>query len=87
MSIIRLLLFIVILVLLIRIINSFFKAIFGVFGQPERKQARNNGARGRRTGMFGNLKVDFMPKKKKGRTEDFKGGEYVDYEEVNDSKK
>ncbi|MCC5930050.1 MAG: hypothetical protein JJU28_12445 [Cyclobacteriaceae bacterium] len=87
MSIFRLILFIVILILLIRMLNSFFKVIFGVFGQPEKRQARNNGERGKGSGFFGNLKIDFMPKKKKSRTEDFKGGEYVDYEEINDSKK
>jgi hypothetical protein len=45
------------------------------------QQGRNDQNR-RYTSRNGNVNVDYQPKKKKPKG-DFKGGEYVDYEELN----
>jgi len=33
--------------------------------------------------MDGKISIDYVPQDKKGGKSDFKGGDYVDYEEVN----
>ena len=77
----KLLLFIFIFVILIRIINALFNGIYRVTGNPKSKTKNKFYTRNRNT--EGEIKVDQMPNKKKGKFDnDFKGGEYIDYEEV-----
>jgi len=67
------------------IVFLFFLAIYYLFILPfktkkdlEDKQPNRKRAKG------SNVDIDFVPEdKKQGRTDNFKGGEYIDYEEVN----
>ena len=54
------------------------KMLYGAMGQDPNQRNFNSQSK-RKPGS--NVDVDYVPKKKGGKT-DFKGGEYVDYEDV-----
>ncbi len=77
---IKLLLFIIIFLLLIRIINALFKGIYRVTGEPQKNRSKYTE---RSRPKEGEITIDEMPGKKRGKGNgNFKGGEYIDYEEV-----
>lgn len=56
------------------------KGVYKVFGQP---QQREKSRRNHQTRNRGGVQIDHMPDNKGGKFGDnYKGGEYVDYEEV-----
>jgi len=55
----------------------FFKTLSGNGGQQNPYQGHQQ-----QRSREGSIHVDYNPKDKKGNQQDFKGGEYVDYEEV-----
>ena len=59
--------------------GTLMRALYTVLGQdPNQRNVHNKSNRSK----DGNVNIDFVPKDRKGG-KDFKGGEYVDYEEVN----
>lgn len=73
-----LLLTIIIGYVIIKAIGIFFRLIIGgstmnQYGQQQQQQQRPTN---------GNVHVDYVPKNDKKTKENFKGGEYVDFEEV-----
>lgn len=77
----KLLLFILFFLLLIRVINFFFKGIYRAAGREPGKKYDNNFKN--RSKKNGEINIDHVPDKKGGKFgNDFKGGDYVDYEEV-----
>ena len=57
----------------------------GLFGQAQQQQQRNfNGGQQQQRPKEGNVNIDYAPKdqKTKKSSDNFKGGDYVDYEEV-----
>ncbi|MFY0607334.1 MAG: DUF4834 family protein [Cyclobacteriaceae bacterium] len=64
-----------------RVAGFFFKAVF----LSAQQRAQNNPYTQQRQSQTrprsGNLNIDYMPKDKKSK-DDFKGGDYVDFEEV-----
>ncbi|MBO6495477.1 MAG: DUF4834 family protein [Roseivirga sp.] len=82
---IKIILFIVVISWIFRGIVRFFS--IGLFGQAQQQQQRgfSNGRQYQqsRNNSDGNINIDYAPKKKsKKSSENFKGGDYVDYEEV-----
>ena len=76
----KLLLFIIIFLLLIRIINAVFKGIYRVTGEPQKNKSKYYE---RNRPKEGEITIDEMPGDKKGKGNGhIKGGEYIDYEEV-----
>ena len=55
------------------------RALYVTLGQDPTK--RNFQSRSRKS-PDGNINIDYVPKDKKSPKKDFKGGDYVDYEEV-----
>jgi len=74
----RLLAYIFLLYLVFRVINSVFRF---VIGRPQNtQQGHASTSRGKRAG---DINLEHMPDNSKGERKDrFKGGEYIDYEEV-----
>ena len=56
------------------------KMLYTAMGQDPPQKNFNNQSK-RKPGS--NVDVDYVPQNKKGGKSDFKGGEYVDYEDVN----
>ncbi|MFP4091879.1 MAG: DUF4834 family protein [Cyclobacteriaceae bacterium] len=93
----KFLLFLFFIYLLFRVINFFFKVASAVSGAKKQQEAFRN-ARGRggfgpnsrqqqkRRPTNGNVDIDYVPEDQQNGKErsfrDFKGGEYVDYEEL-----
>lgn len=93
----KFLVFLFFLYILFRIVSFFFKIMRTVSGAKEqarnfnRQQQRGyNASYGPKSRKYkqpedGNVNIDYIPdedKKKRKNTGNFKGGEYVDYEEV-----
>lgn len=94
----KFLLFLFFLYLLFRVINFFFKVMYTVsgakkqanFNRQQQSRQRHNGygpqSRKYKQPADGNVNIDYIPednKKKNGKgPRNFKGGEYVDFEEV-----
>lgn len=73
MRLLKYLLIGIIIYYLISKVGKFFLHL--LFGKPnEPKQQHSKGS-----STFGNIKINYKPKKD---DKDFKGGEYIDYEEV-----
>ena len=79
------LLFFLVFSFIFRTISRFF---FGsVIRQAQQQQQQRHSQQYQRTRPSdGNVNVDFAPKesRKQKSSDDFKGGDYVDYEELND---
>jgi len=91
----KFLLFLFLVYLLFRLVNFVFKVIRTVSGAKEQAQQfnrqyarqQNHGPNSRKYKQptNGNVNIEYIPeedKKKNKSNRDFKGGEYVDYEEV-----
>ena len=94
----KFLLFLFIIYLLFRVINFFFKVMYTVsgaknqanFNRQQYHQSRQNGhgtqSRKYKQPSDGNVNIDYIPddgKEKNGKgPRNFKGGEYVDFEEI-----
>lgn len=76
-SLLKLVLTFVIIYWLFKTVGKFF---FNTFANKENQQRRYQGQQNRNT-KTGNVHVDHNPNSNK-TPHDFKGGEYVDYEEV-----
>lgn len=63
-------------------VGGFFFKILTLGGSAQRQRTRQNQPPKRPPGT--NLNVDYAPGEKKTNKADFKGGEYVDFEEVED---
>ena len=75
----RLLVFLLIGFLVISFVNAFFRMLSGgsrTSGRPGQHQYRQSNRPN-----DGNVNVDYTPNQKKGK-ENYKGGQYIDYEEV-----
>lgn len=81
---IKIILFIVVFSWIFRGIVRFLSV--GLFGQAQQQQRGFNGGRQyqqTKKKPDGNINIEYAPKKKsKKSSENFKGGDYVDYEEV-----
>ena len=69
----------------IRLGGFIMKLLFSGFVKKQQQQTSSQGYRQQRKPADGNVNVDYIPKNaKKGNTSksDFKGGDFVDYEEV-----
>jgi len=55
------------------------RALYVALGQDP---SQRNSHRKSKPNMDGKVSIDYVPQNKKGGKSDFKGGEYVDYEEV-----
>ncbi|GHE74829.1 MULTISPECIES: DUF4834 family protein [Roseivirga] len=76
---------ILIFVLIFWVIRSVFKLFSVGLGQAQQQQHRgfSNSGRSHRKPSDGNVNIDYAPKKpSKKSSENYKGGDYVDYEEV-----
>ena len=77
----KLILFIIIFLLFIRIVNAIFKGIYKVTGEPQNKNKGRFYHRNRSS--EGEITIDQAPDEKDSkRKSTFKGGEYIDYEDV-----
>ena len=77
--------FFLICYLLYRFIGFFFKAFLILLGQRKNTQHRQR-QRHSRPRPEGSIHVEYEPPKDKKKQMEFKGGEYVDYEEVDKKK-
>lgn len=80
---VKFLLFIIFILLPIIVLNYLMKGVYRVFGhspQQRQKTWQNHN----QTKKSGTIHIDHIPEDKKGGKfgDNFKGGEYVDYEEV-----
>ena len=75
----RLILFILVIYLLIRMVNNAFNMLKGDSAGDRRNVHKGKGAK--REGM----NIDYAPRKEKSASEKYKGGDYVDYEDVDES--
>jgi uncharacterized protein YxeA len=78
-----LLILILVIYLLYKVGGFLFKIMF--LGSPNYQQRSQNGyERNHRKAQDGNLNIDYVPKKERGEKtgKGFKGGDYVDFEEV-----
>lgn len=80
--VLKILSFLFILYLLYRFVNFFFKVFYVMLGQRpgSQKSSRN------RKRPEGSIHVEQEPVRKKKKQVDFRGGEYVDYEEIESKK-
>ncbi len=76
----KFLLFVFIISYVVYKVGGFFFKILTLGGTAQRSQRNQPPKRPPGT----DLNVDYAPDKKKRNKEDFKGGEYVDFEEVKD---
>jgi len=93
----KFLLFLLFIYILFKVINFFFKVAAAVSGAKKQHEAFRDGRpndfgpKSRRQQQYkrpthGNVDIDYIPEEKKNGKRsfhNFKGGEYVDYEEVN----
>ncbi|WP_420388244.1 DUF4834 family protein [Roseivirga sp.] len=83
----KIILFIVVFSWIFRGVVRFLS--IGLFGQAQQQRNFNNGRQyqqqRQRSSSDGSVNIDYAPKKNSGKkksSENFKGGDYVDYEEV-----
>lgn len=62
-----------------RVIGLFFRLLSGSPSNPKPQDHTYHNYRGPKDG---NINVDYVPGKQKKPSKEFKGGEYVDYEEI-----
>ncbi len=62
-----------------RVLGLFFRLLTG---SPANPKTQEDPYRDRRRPKDGNVNVDYVPGKQQKSAKDFKGGEYVDYEEI-----
>ncbi|WP_017733197.1 hypothetical protein [Nafulsella turpanensis] len=74
--------FLLICYLLYRFIGFFFKAFFILLGQRHKNSHKQQRQRQNRRRPEGSIHVEYEPPKEKRKQVNFRGGEYVDYEEV-----
>lgn len=76
--------FLLILYLLWRVFGFVFRAMFVVMGRRAFERMNNNQQQQNRQARNpdGSIRIDKKPPKGKKDQADFKGGEYVDYEEI-----
>lgn len=79
--VLKILFFLFILYLLYRFIGFFFKVFYVLLGQRPRNQASSRN----RNRPEGSIHVEQKPPRKEKQVE-FRGGEYVDYEELDNKK-
>lgn len=79
--VLKILSFLFILYLLYRFIGFFFKVFYVLLGQRARDPRKSQHGFNRRR-PEGSIHVEKEPSRKKKKEVDFRGGEYVDYEEV-----
>lgn len=79
---IRFILFSLVITWVFRGISRFLSG--SAFGQAQQQQRNFNGGNGKQRPSDGNVNIDYAPKQNstKKSSENFKGGDYVDYEEV-----
>jgi hypothetical protein len=67
------------------IVFLFFMAIYYIFILPFRpKNDLEDKRPNRKRARDSNVDIDYIPEdKKQGKSDKFKGGEYIDYEEIN----
>lgn len=82
MSFIRIIFFIIIIVVLAKLLAYGFKFLIWLF-KSDTKQNFFSQNSGNSKKAEGTISINHIPNKKKKRTSDFKGGDYIDYEEVN----
>lgn len=79
---IKFLLIILFIILPIIILNYLMRGVYKVFGPSAQQRQRARQANGH-SKKYGGIQIDHIPNKKGGKFGDnYKGGEYVDYEEV-----
>lgn len=77
---VKFLIFILLILLPIIFLNLMLNGLFRFFGFNPRQRQQNAGTRQKKPGS---VNIDYVPKNGKEKFGDnFKGGEYVDYEEV-----
>lgn len=87
MSFIRIIFFIIIIVVIAKLLSYGFKFLIWLF-KPDAKQnyfshnSRNNKSYSKKA--EGTISIDHIPNNKKKRISDFKGGDYIDYEDINE---
>lgn len=80
----KLIIFILFFILLIRVINFGFKLIYKAVGRDPSSHRFDRRQQRRDKTKKGEINIDHIPNKKGGKFgDDYKGGEYVDYEELN----
>lgn len=79
--VLKILSFLFILYLIYRFIGFFFKVFYVLLGQRSKGQRQSRNGFNRRR-PEGSIHVEKEPSRKKKKEVDFRGGEYVDYEEV-----
>ncbi|MDN5201629.1 DUF4834 domain-containing protein [Fulvivirgaceae bacterium BMA10] len=72
---------IAIIVLSVFLIFRFLGRMLKAFSPQDPRMNRNAHSKDRRRPSDGNVDVDYVPPQKK-ESEDFKGGDYIDYEEI-----
>ena len=77
----KLILFILIFIIFIRVVNLLFRGIYRMYGAHPNKRNKQNFTR-KNSKKVGEINIDHMPDKKGKFGNDFKGGDYIDYEEV-----
>lgn len=86
----KVLTFLLILYLCYRLLRFFFRPILAFLAKRAiRKAAQGQGYAGKQKRYRqpdGSIRIDHVPPKNKQQQPEFKGGEYVDYEELNKRK-
>lgn len=78
---IKIILFVIVFFWILKGVSRFFLARF--VKQAQQKQQFQGGQQRQNRPTDGNVHIDYAPKKPKKKSSDqFKGGDYVDYEEV-----
>lgn len=81
--ILKIISFFLILYLLWRVFGFVFRALFVVMGKRMFERANERQQQYRQTrNPDGSVRIDHIPPKDKKEQADFRGGEYVDYEEI-----
>lgn len=84
--ILKFLTFLFVLYLVFRLLGFLFRPLLMMMGKRAFERARNNQQthqqQRRRRNPDGSVHIDHAPPKDKKQQADFRGGEYVDYEEI-----
>lgn len=84
--VLKILSFLFILYLVYKLFGFFFRGLLMIMGKRVYEQQANKQRKGQRgqqyRGPEGSVRVEHAPPKDKNEQADFRGGEYVDYEEI-----
>lgn len=76
--------FFLVLYLISKIFGFFIRTFFGRVANQQRQHQQTNARQGHKKPAGGNVNIDYVPGDTKPASEekDFRGGDYVEYEEV-----